>query len=153
MDLRLVVAVVAVAMLAAALITARLARRRDRRRRERRARRAVAGEHESQALLEAAGYRVLDRQVRGELTLWIDGAPIAFEVRADFVVERGGQRFVAEVKTGELAPRIDYAPTRRQLIEYLLAYQVSGVILVDADTGTLTDVSIYDGREWPSATG
>ena len=33
---------------------------------------------------------------------------------------------VAEVKTGRLAPRIDTPATRRQLLEYRLAFDVDG---------------------------
>ena len=142
MDLWLVGLVALVAVAAAALITRRLSRALDRRARRRRARRAASGETESEALLEAAGYRIVDRQVAGGLTLLIDGEPVRFDLRADFVVERLGERFVAEVKTGDLAPRIEYAPTRRQLIEYLLAYDVNGVVLVDADSGEITGVTI-----------
>jgi hypothetical protein len=138
-DLRAAVAVFGLVALIAivAVLTLRAARLVDSRRRKRRARRAMAGEDDSEALLEEAGYEILGRQVAGALTLRVDGADARFDLRADFVVGRDGERFVAEVKTGERAPRIEYAPTRRQLLEYMLAYEVSGVILVDADAGEL----------------
>jgi hypothetical protein len=47
---------------------------------------------------------------------------------------------VAEVKTGTLAPRIETATTRRQLLEYRVAFAVDGVLLVDADAGTVRRV-------------
>lgn len=134
MKLWLVVALV----VAVAIATLRIARLLDRRARIRRARRAIDGEDDSEALLADAGFEIIDRQVAGAITLWVDGEATDFELRADFLVERGGARFVAEVKTGERAPRLGYAPTRRQLIEYLLAYDVSGAVLVDADAGELT---------------
>jgi hypothetical protein len=69
------------------------------------------------------------------LTGWItcDGIDHAVELRADLIVEKGGARFVAEAKTGAAAPRLTTAATRRQLLEYLIAYQVDGVLLVDAE--------------------
>jgi hypothetical protein len=49
------------------------------------------------------------------------------------VVAGGGLRYVAEVKTGAFAPRLETAATRRQLLEYRIAFDVDGVLLVDAD--------------------
>lgn len=125
-----------------ALLTLRVARLVDRRRRRARARRAFEGEDDSELLLAGAGFEILDRQVAGALTLWVDGEPTEFALRADFLVARDGHRFVAEVKTGERAPRLAYGPTRRQLLEYVIAYDVAGAVLVDADAGELTLIGL-----------
>ena len=61
-------------------------------------------------------------------------------VRADLLVSRGARRFVAEVKTGARAPRIETAATRRQLLEYAVAYDVDGVLLVDMEEHTISEV-------------
>ncbi|HVY49066.1 MAG TPA: hypothetical protein VHB21_24420, partial [Minicystis sp.] len=83
----------------------------------------------------ARGYRVLGRQVRRRYGVRVDGAEHAVDLRADYVVEHEGARFVAEVKTGRLAPRLDTPATRRQLLEYRVAFEVDGVLLVDAEAG------------------
>ena len=103
----------------------------------RRSRRALRGETAAERLLERAGYRIRDRQV--PLTWWItcDGVDHAVELRADLLVERGGAWFVAEAKTGAVAPRLTTAATRRQLLEYRVAYGVDGVLLVDAERGAI----------------
>jgi hypothetical protein len=59
---------------------------------------------------------------------------MAVDVRADYVVGVSGRRYVAEVKTGVFAPRLETAATRRQLLEYRIAFDVDGVLLVDAET-------------------
>ncbi len=97
----------------------------------RRARRAHHGERGARALLESAGYDVLDDQVRHTYTVRCDGDDLPIELRADYLVRRGRKRYVADVKTGPRAPRISTAATRRQLLEYRVAYDVSGVLLVD----------------------
>jgi hypothetical protein len=107
-----------------------------------RALRAVDGELEAFALLERAGYEVLERQVPGSWTVLADGEHVTFGLRADYLVAREGRRYIAEVKTGRLAPRLSHGPTRRQLLEYSAAFDVHGVILVDADAETLTHVEI-----------
>jgi hypothetical protein len=71
-----------------------------------------------------------------------DGEHVTFGLRADYLVARKGRRYIAEVKTGRLAPRLSHGPTRRQLLEYSAAFDVHGVILVDADAETLTHVEI-----------
>ncbi len=104
--------------------------------------RAVDGEEGAFALLEHAGYEVLERQVPGSWTVLADGAHLTFGLRADYLVARKGRRYIAEVKTGRLAPRLSHGPTRRQLLEYSAAFDVHGVILVNADAETLTHVEI-----------
>jgi hypothetical protein len=104
--------------------------------------RASAGEDDAYGLLERAGYDVVGRQVPGAWTVRADGEPLTFGLRADYLVQRGGRRYVAEVKTGRLAPRLSHGPTRRQLLEYGSAFDVDGVVLVDADAERLTHVEL-----------
>ena len=111
------------------------------RRRLRRAHaRGIAGEHRAERLLVAKGYRVVGRQVRARYDLTIDGDELAVDVRANYVVDLGGARYVAEVKTGRFAPRLDTPATRRQLLEYRLAFDADGVLLIDADSGRISAV-------------
>lgn len=101
----------------------------------RRFRRGAEGELEAARLLMDRGFVIEGVEVAGSYDLLVDGAPVAISVRADYVV-RGpcGRRLVAEVKTGKVAPRIEHAATRRQLLEYRHAFAVPAVVLVDADT-------------------
>lgn len=92
---------------------------------------ARAAELEAPALLLEQGYRVLDSQVAGSYSLVVDGKPHLVSLRADYLVTRDGLTYVAEVKSGRKAPRFDTAATRRQLLEYSIAYAVDGVLLVD----------------------
>jgi hypothetical protein len=104
--------------------------------------RAVDGELGAFALLKREGYAVQGRQVPGSWTVRADGEPLTFGLRADYLVARQGRRYIAEVKTGRLAPRLSHGPTRRQLLEYSAAFDVHGVILVDADLQTITHVEV-----------
>ena len=63
----------------------------------------------------------------------VDGTWTEVELRADFLCSRNGRRFVADAKTGRDATGVGCAATRRQLLEYRLAYPVDGVLLVDAE--------------------
>lgn len=115
-----------------------------------RMRRAAIGERDAEPLLERAGYKVRDRQVRASLEYRLDGEPCVVEVQADYLVERDGRAWVAEVKTGRAAPRLSTRATRRQLLEYAHAFDAAGVLLVDADRGTVHRVTLPAPRSLPS---
>ncbi len=104
------------------------------------ARRAVEGEARAELLLARLGYEIRARQVACAWTVTADGVPVEVELRADLIVARGGRAFVAEVKTGELAPRIESTATRRQLLEYRCAFDVDGVLLVDAESDRVREI-------------
>lgn len=107
---------------------------------KKRASRALRGEKNAETLLAAKGYRVIDRQVTRIFNVRVDELTHAIELRADLLVNRGEKTFVAEVKTGEQAPSIETANTRRQLLEYRVAFDVDGVLLVDVENDSVQDV-------------
>jgi hypothetical protein len=102
-----------------------------------RAARARAGEDAAAALLRRAGYRIVAEQARTWWTPRIDGEPHRTELRADYLVEADGELLVAEVKTGDAAPSLATAATRRQLLEYHVAFAVDGVLLVCPERGAI----------------
>jgi Holliday junction resolvase-like predicted endonuclease len=106
-----------------------------------RAERAGAGEDAAARLLVAAGYRLLGRQVRCAWAPLVDGEPCELELRADYLVEKDGEQLVAEVKTGDEAPSVTTAATRRQLLEYHVAFAVDGVLLVCPERGAIHRVT------------
>ena len=108
--------------------------------------RAGAGEQDAEQLLLDAGYEILDRQVRCLWWFCVDGVEEEIEVRADLLVEKKGQRFVAEVKTGTNAPNPAFPPTRRQLLEYRLAFDPYGVLLIDMEYEEIMEVSFPRAR-------
>ncbi len=95
--------------------------------------RAMDGERRAAAWLEARGFRVLGAQVAGAYPLAVDDVEMEIGVRADYLVEKDGARYVVEVKTGGVATRLETPATRRQLLEYLVAFDVAGVLLFDAE--------------------
>ncbi len=117
-----------------------------------RAGRALEAEAWAASLLSRAGYSVVGRQVKGSYDILIDGHPFSISLRADYIVERRGRLFVAEVKSGELAPSLETAATRRQLLEYRIAFVVDGVLLVDGEAGSIHEVVFFVKSNVPSTT-
>jgi hypothetical protein len=118
----------------------RIARALERRRARLRSKRAIRGERDAEKLLRSLGYTIEARQAPAVWTMVCDGASHDVTLRADLLVRRGQARFVAEVKTGKAAPRLTTRATRRQLLEYRVAYDVDGVLLVDMEAGRVVDV-------------
>ncbi|MBX3252177.1 MAG: hypothetical protein KF901_33695, partial [Myxococcales bacterium] len=100
------------------------------------------GEGDAERVLRDAGYVIEARQVTARYALDVDGGAEEVLVRADFLARRGAARYVADAKGGERASRITDRATRRQLIEYLHAYDVDGALLVDATRGEVTVVRL-----------
>lgn len=94
------------------------------------ARRGARGERAARALLERAGYRVLAEQPRHQASLEVSGEDVEYLLVPDFLCERGGQRYVADAKTGAGADPQARA-TRRQLLEYACAFEAAGALVVD----------------------
>lgn len=115
-----------------------------------RAARSMAGEDDAAQLLEAAGFTIVAVQARLVWTLLVDDVPHPIELRADYLVTIDEERYVAEVKTGDDAPKLSTAATRRQLLEYLVAFGVDGVLLVSPEAGTIQRVEFPVSESWVS---
>ncbi|MDJ0975776.1 MAG: hypothetical protein QNJ98_15045 [Planctomycetota bacterium] len=91
--------------------------------------------------LRRAGYRVLAEEVVQDGAVEVDGVVRYFRIRCDALVEKGGRTYVAELKGGAEAARIENRATRRQLLEYAWVFDAEAVLLVDADRGAIHRVA------------
>ena len=107
-------------------------RLRERKKSREAAKRGLQGEREAEKILRKLGYTIVSRQPPASYAMMVDGEPQSVQLQADFLVTREGKRFVAEVKTGKAA-KIEQAETRRQLLEYQLAFGIDAMLLIDAD--------------------
>jgi len=102
--------------------------------------RAARGERNAEKLLEVQGYEILERQLSEEWTMSCDDEPLSFLLRADLLVRKDERDYIAEVKTGSSAPDLRNASTRRQLLEYAIAYDSPTILLVDVEAGVIQEV-------------
>lgn len=136
-----VIAALCAFVLTLVLVARAAARWRSRRAARRRWQRAARGEVEAEDLLAGLGFAVVDRQAGLVWSIECDGEAHPVELRADLLVERDGRRYVAEVKTGQSAPLLTNAATRRQLLEYSVAYDVDSVLLVDVEAQAVREIT------------
>lgn len=106
-----------------------------------RQRTARQAENEAEKLLASLGFTILERQAVVRWRLEVDGEDREVSSRADLLVEKDGRLFVADVKTGDDAPRPHLPATRRQLLEYLLAFEADGALVVDMRRRKVRSVS------------
>jgi len=106
---------------------------------------ASEGERRAAAWLEDLGFEVIGAQVTAEYPVRVDDVVFTARVRADYLVRRAGLSYVVEVKTGAVAPSVRAPATRRQLLEYRVAFAVDGVLLVDAEQGVVHAVEFPGG--------
>ena len=102
--------------------------------------RGKKGERTSIKLLERYGYKVLDEQIKLNGYFFIDDALREFELRPDLLVEKDGVRYIAEIKTGEVANPSN-RNTRRQLHEYSYYSGHDIILLVDPIKRTIKRLS------------
>lgn len=89
------------------------------------------GEEKARRLLRDAGYVIVEEQAGASYPLIVDDKVVDVQIRADFMVERENKLWVAEAKAGLESGRVTQRQTRRQLLEYTLAFDVEGILLVD----------------------
>lgn len=111
-----------------------------RRRRRQRARHAASAELDAMALLARRGYEIVDRQATRRWPVRVGAELVEVELRVDYLVTRRGRLYVADAKSGRLAPSIRHGSTRRQLLEYLIAYRADAALLVDMETRKVLEV-------------
>lgn len=107
-------------------------------------------EKEAARFLRSKGFYVVKYQPDIAYSIWADGVEKQIRITPDYLVEKGGKRYLVEVKSGKQAPGVSYAPTRRQLLEYVVASGTKGVFLLDMESRQLKqitfDLSAYDSN-------
>jgi len=119
----------------------------------RRLQRGLKKEAKGERLLKKAGYQIEAIQQPITATITIGGKPVSYQIRPDAIVSKAGRRFVAEIKTGEVAGNPLFTDTRRQLLEYRYFSNADGLLFVNADKGIVEEVKfpppkIFVNKSW-----
>jgi CRISPR/Cas system-associated exonuclease Cas4 (RecB family) len=97
-------------------------------------------EKEAEKILRKNGYAIIDAQKSKPLLITIGDKIHRYLVRIDYLVRKRGKVFVVEVKSGEKIPYITNRETRRQMLEYYLAYQPCGILLLNMKNKNISEV-------------
>jgi hypothetical protein len=102
--------------------------------------RGKKGEQNSIMLLEKNGYRIIEEQMKLNGYFFVDDALSKFDLRPDLLVEKDGVKYIAEVKTGDVASPFN-RNTRRQLHEYSFYSNNDIILLVDPIKKSIKKIS------------
>lgn len=119
----------------------------SKRRLSRRFAKGIQGEQRGERILQRAGYEITALQPNLEGVAYIDGQRCSYGLRPDGLAVRGSQRYAFEIKTGRVAVNPLYRETRRQILEYFFFFPIDGILLVDADAGTIQQITFGDEEE------
>lgn len=108
---------------------------------------AKRSEEKAADFLEQQGFTVIDRQPTATSLAYVNGKACTTTIRADLLARKGWRTYVVEVKTGRTAPKLR-ANTRRQLLEYQLAFQPDGILLVDMSNKKYREISFRPPFNW-----
>ncbi|HEX5661264.1 MAG TPA: hypothetical protein VFX59_28940 [Polyangiales bacterium] len=103
------------------------------------AKHGIKSEKDAEKLLKKLGYQVIQRRPPASYWAVVDGEPQAINLAGDWLLEKGGQSFLAEVKTGKAA-KLENEATRRQILEYQLAFGVDAILLLDMDAKVMRTI-------------
>lgn len=131
---------VALVLLAAQTLRLYVAKNRSAWRVARHRKLGIDGEKRAKKLLHRGGYVIVEEQIKSSYALLVDGAEVTIHLRADYCVSKAGRTYIAEVKSGEESAKLTARATRRQLLEYAMAFSVDGLLLVDVAGDTIRSV-------------
>ena len=98
------------------------------------------GEFEAKSFLKNLGFTIIAEQAPLISSLFIDNKKYSYEVKVDYLVKKGDKKALVEVKTGTEATNPLNINTRRQILEYMLLYNVDKVFLFDAQNKKLKEI-------------
>lgn len=96
-------------------------------------------EKSAEKWLKYNGFQIIDKQQSKPLIIKAGAITHRYLIRIDFLVKKNGRTYVVEVKSGS-QNKITNRETRRQLLEYFLAYQPYGIILFDMETKQFSEI-------------
>ena len=134
-------------LLAGLLLGLFIARWRTQRRMNVNRRTGSRGEDIALALLERAGFEIVSTQAGATISVEVDNVTETYRVRADAIVRKQGREFLVEMKGTSTSADIGNRQTRRQLLEYAVAFEVDECLLVNAEDETIQIVrfpSLYE---------
>jgi len=95
--------------------------------------RGIKLENEAYAYLQSLGYSIIGMQQIHYHQYEINGTKQTSKLILDYLVEKDGNRYIVEVKSGQSAIYINNSNTRRQLLEYDYTIQNDGIFLLDME--------------------
>jgi len=94
----------------------------------------------ARAILEEAGYEILAIKPTVTVRMEVDDQSYPFVLKSDFVVSRGGRRYIVELQQENKQVRLQSKLGRNSLLRDVLAFRADGILVVNIKKETLSQV-------------
>ena len=101
---------------------------------KRRFKRGNEREIKAESWLKKKGFKILTHNKSYNYSCFENKNEITIKITLDYEVEKNGNKYIVEVKTGKSATTIKNAATRRQILEYATIVPNDGIYLLDMET-------------------
>lgn len=92
-------------------------------------------------ILEEAGYNVQKVKPAVVVRMTIDEKLHTFELKGDYLVSRGGRRYLVRIRRDGKPLRLQSKMWRNSLLRDVQAFGTAGIIMLDTEKETLHEVS------------
>ena len=106
----------------------------------------IEEEKKAKYFLKNNRYKILDYQKEIKIKIKSNSDEIEIKIRPDYIVKKNLKKYIAEIKTGEFAPKLTNKSTRRQLLEYYFMTEYSGILLIDMDKKTIEKIEFISPK-------
>lgn len=112
-----------------------------------------AADEQALDYLSRSGYQIREIHPTLPARMVISGKVRSFPVRADFLVEKRGKRYLVKHRKGSLSTRLTSVAARRYMLELIYTYSVKGLIVLDCSKQRHHEVSFdrIAGNHWERA--
>lgn len=92
-------------------------------------------------ILEEAGYEVEKFKPAVQVRMTIDGKQHTFELKGDYLVKKGGSRYLVRLRRDGKVLRLQSKMWRSSLLRDVQAFGTAGIVMLDTEKETLNEVS------------
>ena len=102
--------------------------------------RGIKKEEEARKVLTQKKYKIISHNQKFSYFLKQDNSKIKITIETDYLVFKNGKKYIVEVKSGNESPKITNRNTRRQIIEYYSFIKNDGVLLLNMEDKTISEI-------------
>lgn len=100
--------------------------------------RSVKSNPRARAVLEEAGYEILEIKPAVTVRMEVDDQSYPFVLKSDFVVSRAGRRYIVQLQQENKQVRLQSKLGRNSLLRDVLAFRADGILVVNIKKETLS---------------
>lgn len=94
----------------------------------------------ARAILEESGYEILKIKPTVTVRMEVDEQHYPFVLKSDFIVSRGGRRYLVQVQQENKQLRLQSKLVRNSLLRDVLAFRTDGILIINIKKETLSQV-------------